>query len=273
MNGYEEKIHNGLNDDLILYYCGRRIKNISHRYGPHTRNTYLLYYICEGSATLTLGGRSMNISAPGFFVNYPQSQSIYQSKKDLPWTIKWIVIGGARIDNYLSLAGISRENPYKKLDAAYEIDRIFDQMYERFDMQSLSSKFECISLLYRLFSCLADGEIPAVSQNRYVREAFSLINRHFSDRAFTVDALSNMLNLHYNYFSILFKKETGITPMAAINDARMQNATKMLRFTDRTVKEIAIACGFSDEFYFSRKFKRQFGISPKEYRKAEAFGS
>ena len=46
----------------------------------------------------------------------------------------------------------------------------------------------------------------------------------------------------------------------------MLEAARLLRYTDRTVGEIAHATGFTDPLYFSRAFKRRFGESPMAYR-------
>lgn len=51
-----------------------------------------------------------------------------------------------------------------------------------------------------------------------------------------------------------------------ITDLRMELAQKLLAQKELPVKEIAGRCGYSDQFYFSRIFKKQTGLSPKEYR-------
>jgi len=266
MNTFEEKVFQGLTNELTLHYCGKRIRSLSHSFGPYDRDTYLLYYIAEGSAILYADGREQNISARGFFVNFPHSRNVYHCKAGIPWTIKWISAEGELLEHHLSLIGITREHPYIPLQDSDAIEHLLDAMYEQFDKNTLDSKFSCISLLYRLFSLLAANAERKNHKNTYVAAAYRRIEENFSDPDFTVASLAQQLGLHFNYFSVLFKKETGISPIQAINDCRMINAGKMLRFTDRPVKEIARSCGFSDEFYFSRSFKRRFHQSPKAYR-------
>ena len=67
--------------------------------------------------------------------------------------------------------------------------------------------------------------------------------------------------------SILYKKTTGISPVKEINQCRLQGACKMLNFTDKRIKEVALENGFADELYFSRIFKNAFGVSPSAYKK------
>ncbi len=64
-----------------------------------------------------------------------------------------------------------------------------------------------------------------------------------------------------------FKREVGCPVSRYIDDCVLRLAEEQLLCTDRTVSEIATACGFCDPFYFSRRFHSVFGISPSRYRK------
>ena len=128
-----------------------------------------------------------------------------------------------------------------------------------------------MSLVHRLFSVLAAGEQAKGEGRSYVRRALERIETDYADPALSVLSLATELGLHPNYFSILFKRETGRLPKAAILGARMRAAGKMLRFTDRPVGEIARAVGFSDELYFSRSFRRAYGVSPSAFRHTHAY--
>ena len=271
VNIYEEKNYQGLESDLKLYYCGKRIKNKGHSFGPYNRNNYLLYYIKEGSATLISNGFKKKISAQGFFVNFPNSQNIYYSNNSSFWSIKWIVVDGKIIEHYLSLLGISRESPFMQLTGNNDIEHLFDEMYENFDKSNLSAKFYCISLIYKLFSLLSEKALLLKTENGHIMKALDIIDQNFQNPDFNVTALSKMIGLHYNYLSILFKRETGTSPKKAIYNCRIKNACKMLKFTDNSIKNIAWKCGFSDEFYFSRIFKKVMKVPPTEYRRSEEY--
>jgi AraC family transcriptional regulator, transcriptional activator of pobA len=59
---------------------------------------------------------------------------------------------------------------------------------------------------------------------------------------------------------------TGRTTKQLITDRVMLEAARLLRFTDLTVGEIAFRAGFEDQLYFSRAFKRHYGVAPSAYR-------
>ena len=71
MNNFEEKVFDSFENDVVLYYCGKRLHNYSHKFGPYSNDKYLIYYVKEGRAKLTLNGKETELSASMFFVNFP----------------------------------------------------------------------------------------------------------------------------------------------------------------------------------------------------------
>ena len=269
MNVFEEKVFGGAPDDCELLYCGKRMRNFGHAYGPHRRDDLLIYYIEEGHARLMLGGAEHTLSGGSIFVNFPHSDARYEALPDEPWSIKWISAKGPRLPEYLALVGLTREAPYRRIPSGSEIGELFDEMYDHFDRAVTSSRFYCLSLLHRLLSLLAAE--AAHAEDSRIAAARALIAEHYADPAFGVSRLAAMIGLHHNYFSVLYRKETGESPVRAIAGYRLGSAAKMLRFTDRPVKEIAYACGFLDELYFSRAFRARYGVPPTAYRRSHAY--
>ncbi len=72
--------------------------------------------------------------------------------------------------------------------------------------------------------------------------------------------------LNVDYFSRLFKSQTGMPPRAWLIEARLQRASRLLAYPERTVEDIAFSCGFNCAFHFSRSFKTRFGLPPANYR-------
>ncbi len=67
-------------------------------------------------------------------------------------------------------------------------------------------------------------------------------------------------------FARLLKRFFGLTPSQYISKARISAASTFLRETDRTVAEIAAACGFEDHSSFTRAFRRVVGVTPTQFR-------
>lgn len=99
------------------------------------------------------------------------------------------------------------------------------------------------------------------------------IDLHFADNTFSADAAISKLPLNYDYVRKLFKKEVGVTPHEYLTRARMERAKEILlsgvtnRYSDYSITQIAEACGFAEPLYFSRVFKKYYGVAPSHYLK------
>ncbi|MDE7401405.1 MAG: helix-turn-helix transcriptional regulator [Clostridia bacterium] len=95
--------------------------------------------------------------------------------------------------------------------------------------------------------------------------------KHVSDPTYSLESFIRTLPLNYDYVRKLFKKEVGATPHEYLTRARMERAKSIIlsgmtnRYSDFTVTQIAEACGFSEPLYFSRVFKKYFGVAPSLY--------
>jgi AraC-like DNA-binding protein len=98
----------------------------------------------------------------------------------------------------------------------------------------------------------------------------------FMRRKLSVDLgpadLARELGLDEARFLREFRRKTGMTVKSFIDRGIERNAKERLLSTDLSVKEIAWALGFKDEFYFSRFFKRKAGVSPRDYRNSNRLG-
>ena len=66
--------------------------------------------------------------------------------------------------------------------------------------------------------------------------------------------------------SELFKKEMGVTLNDYINNLRVIHACEYLRFSNYSMGEISERCGFSDQNYFTKVFKKFLNTTPSNYR-------
>ncbi|MBN1836573.1 MAG: helix-turn-helix transcriptional regulator [Spirochaetales bacterium] len=90
------------------------------------------------------------------------------------------------------------------------------------------------------------------------------------DHPVSRDEVARACNMSYGYFSKVFHQRTGNTFTELLNRFRYERACSMLEETGLNISQIALECGFNDQSYFSKVFRRQAGISPKEYRRRQA---
>lgn len=82
----------------------------------------------------------------------------------------------------------------------------------------------------------------------------------------TVNQMALQLNLSPKYLSDLLKQETGKTAMELIHLFVISEAKNMIVSGEKSISEIAYQLGFDNPPYFSRLFKKEVGLSPKEYK-------
>ena len=85
----------------------------------------------------------------------------------------------------------------------------------------------------------------------------------------TLPRVAAMVNLSPNYFSQLFKDETGMSFTEYLANVRLEYAKSLLRSGHLGLQEVVTRCGFSDAAYFCRFFKRRTGMSPGQWRKSK----
>lgn len=109
---------------------------------------------------------------------------------------------------------------------------------------------------------------PAGPNNEIIQEILNNILQNYPDPRYDLNAYLHTLPFNSEYLKKLFKKETGLTPLQYLTDRRLESAANMLVMNcDKgNISETARLCGFSDPLYFSRLFKKKYGVSPRNYR-------
>ena len=101
--------------------------------------------------------------------------------------------------------------------------------------------------------------------SRIVKNAAEYISQNFSEDI-TLATVADHLHVNTSYLSTLFRQVTGMTFKEHLNRVRIEEAARLLSNTDYPVMEIAIACGYKDQSYFTKVFKKMTGLTPKQYR-------
>lgn len=92
------------------------------------------------------------------------------------------------------------------------------------------------------------------------------IEEHY-DEDLTIEQLASLSELSPKYFVEVYKKTYGHSAMDYLAQVRLNRAKQLMLGSDSLLREVAHMVGYKDEFYFSRKFKKAFGISPSVYMK------
>ncbi len=134
-------------------------------------------------------------------------------------------------------------------------------------IENLSSVGEVQKLMTEMFRsyCLLVRKHSTQNLSAIVQNSILMIDADLS-ADLSLSTLAEAQNISAGYLSSLFKKETGKTITAYINDRRMKLAAHLLSTTRLQIQTVALHCGILDVQYFSKVFKKFTGKTPKEYR-------
>ncbi len=131
----------------------------------------------------------------------------------------------------------------------------------RYALNLLLAEFHSECNEMQMFHLDADSPVS-------VKAVIEWLRTHF-DENITVAELAEQFNYNPTYLTALIKKHTGFTITELLSQYRINVAKGLLSSDSSTsVRRVALLCGFSDEKYFMRVFRKIAGMTPKEYRDA-----
>lgn len=125
--------------------------------------------------------------------------------------------------------------------------------------------FECLSILYRIFSEMQKSSYLPNEKYQRIKPALDLIHERFLTQKLTVAELAAASGISPTYLKQLFRARFGLSVGQYILHLKLQHASELLQLDEYSVTEIASMCGFSDLYHFSHLFKNHTGLSPREF--------
>lgn len=118
-------------------------------------------------------------------------------------------------------------------------------------------------------SGVQETSVPSGDSDR-IQQIKQYINNHL-DKDLSLKTIANQMFLSTSYLSVLFKKRTGSSFSAYVEDQRMKRAKDLLCNRDASISTVAQQVGYADQAYFSRVFSRCVGCSPKTWQLNQGF--
>ncbi|CAG7617210.1 helix-turn-helix transcriptional regulator [Paenibacillus allorhizosphaerae] len=126
-------------------------------------------------------------------------------------------------------------------------------------------KLAMLDIVNKIDLLLENDPASNTAPHKYIEEAIGLMKANYS-KPVSREWLAKQLSLSPGYFSIIFKRHTGFTPIEYLHKIRMDEAKKLLKTSRLAINEIAREVGLPDPFYFTRLFTAHVGIPPREFR-------
>ena len=156
-----------------------------------------------------------------------------------------------------------------KDDASKHIYETFNNIHYHY-YSNLERKSLVVSALAMLLTSLFIVHEEASDIGTIVQKIEANILENFSDCYYDLNDYLKQFHFNNDYIRKLFKRELGVTPNQYLIDKRLQTSADLLKSIkgdSSNVSNVAVTCGFKDPLYFSRMFKKKYGVSPTSYAK------
>lgn len=144
----------------------------------------------------------------------------------------------------------------------------FHEIFGKFNSLEAMERL-CTDICVRISGEIRKERVDTVKT--MVSSARQFIRENYSNPKLSVEVLCAFLHVSPSYFSSTFKRETGVSFVCYLTDLRLKNAADLLKSTDDKASVIAGKVGFNEQYYFSYLFKKQFGVTPYQYRNPQKF--
>ena len=237
-----------------------------HQHGSHS---FELHYFLGGVGTFLMGDRSIAIKKNLLIICPPDTYHQVKASHIHNPVSYFAVIFSAKNDD--ELYELFSKNPFLckapiQLDKDYRV--LFEEVRENiFSGREMGLKISAHKIFAFLYEVCDRKEIRIlpVSKNPVIVKADEYMRANLSHKLKNRD-VAGFLDLSEEHFVRLFSKEMGIPPIHYYTILRLNRGEELLTTKELSIKEIAKRCGFSDQFVFSKSFKRYKGVAPQNLR-------
>ncbi len=231
------------------------------------RHDYYLQLMDVGELSCGETGEEYRL-CPGEFILYaPETAYRYGLDDDRKMGYYWAHFTGNYVEALLEKNGLETGRVYRlEEDIPSSVRRAFSEMFREFMMHGRGYEDLCAAKLTAVLvelGRLVSGD--GVARERRFAGVLEYIHRHYTEDL-SIAELAAAEHLSVSRFRDVFRQMFGCAPSEYIIGLRLQYAKDLLTGTNLTVTEIAELCGYGDELYFMRLFRKKTGMSARAYR-------
>jgi len=243
---------------------------ISRGIGKHaerTINSFEIIYVNSGTLGIFEDDVEYNIKEGQAFILFPHRHHGGTRQFDKNLNFYWIHFliderAEAMGENIMSLPQLIN---LSKPEQFVELFRRFIKVQSQHSDNQTMLNLILLELLCELSNSIYPLEVPS-QQVLLATRTEQYIRLHL-DEKLTTSTIAQALKSNPDYLGRIFKQVFRKTLTEFIQEYRLSKACKMLIESPHNINEIAYNCGYNDVDYFRKNFKKQYGLSPNEYRK------
>ncbi|MBR6580441.1 MAG: AraC family transcriptional regulator [Ruminococcus sp.] len=235
----------------------------------HAPDSWLFVSVSDGKGELSYGDEEYKLGKGDCFLIDCRIPHSYKSSEDFPCEFMWVHFGGATsmqyYENFIAQSGnVFHPVAFEKVTMAMR------EMLRYHAEKDVNAEVITSGLIVQLLTIALTSTGKAEMIDSALRHKLQAINIYIEEN-FTEDIslekLSSEFYISKFYLSREYKKIYGKTIFQHIITCRINYGKQLLRFSDKSVEEIAHQCGFNDQSYFVRQFKKSENVTCFAYRK------
>jgi AraC family transcriptional regulator of arabinose operon len=234
----------------------------------------IFIYCAEGAGWCEMTGRRHEVGRNQLLIIPAGTPHVYGAGTVAPWTIHWFHAVGTNVSVYLEQLWVSKEKPVVPLGGDVQLFSLFEDVLEGLEhgftlthlIYAAHSLSHLMGLILRHKEEFGYGEADA---RQRMEKCVVFMKGHLRE-PLKIATLAALVNLSRSHFTTTFRRVTGYAPLSYLNHLRMQRAVQLLNTTNLSIKQISEQLGFTDQFYFSRAFRKMHNHSPSEHRQRYA---
>lgn len=248
----------------------------SETFGPHQHIRIEINYIKKGNCILHLGNESIYFGENELMIICSNVEHIFEAGPEgtTLMQLEFLpeVFSRFNLDRNSELTPAALFSEENRLIKIVNNVRIMQSVQRVINELSAKNKYyqylvvmyyaELLILIYRHM----DEVYLPVCTNESLRKAVSYMRLNYPS-GITITEVAERAGVGERYIRKLFTQHLNLSPLDYLSQIRINKSIELLRNTEMSVKEICFACGFKSPQYFSRVFKQQMGMSPKEIAK------
>lgn len=263
---------NAITRNMYVTHIGYYPKAKFHyRERPEGCPENILIYCEEGNGQIILKNEKFQVSRNQAFIIPAETSHSYSASAHSPWSIYWLHFKGEFVPLFSSITG--RIINLTDSDKSRFKDRIqlFEEMYQNLEMGYNFENLEYVSfcLMHYLASLKYTNqfrEIKKVKETDVIQKSIQFMKDNLEEKISLKD-IARYVGYSESRLGAIFMERISYSPIEYYNQLKIQRACSYLQFSDLKLKEIAFRLGYYDPFHFSKTFKKEMEITPKEYRK------
>lgn len=146
-----------------------------------------------------------------------------------------------------------------------QLINIFEGLVLNWSIKDTAYYEKCFEYVYRIIyelKTIEKTKYYSTKEENFIKPAIEYISKNYLVEKITVEQLAALCKVSDSYFRRIFKLVFGISPKKYIHNLRLEYSKELLAGGGISVTEAAICSGFNDSAYFSREFKKYYGVSP-----------